>query len=281
MTELVLRIPEIDIPLSVSCGQTFRWRQVDRCSWVGLDGDHWYRVARVGDCQEVVTNASLEQARTYFGLNDPVTKFAGIESVQSQLRGLRLLRQSSPVEVLFSFLCTSNNHVVRIASMVRHLASYGNPCAALEDEHHFPNLSRLAELEEGKLRAFGFGYRAKTIPGVAAALSQVGHECLGSLPDDELRKALIAMPGIGPKLADCIMLYAFHRLSAVPIDTHLWRAYLRLFRPEETLVALTPKRYAAASKEIRSRFGDRAGEAQLFIFAAELFGPNGRGKMPE
>lgn len=280
MTELVLRVDEVDIPLSVSCGQTFRWRQVDDGSWVGLDGDHWYRLKRVGDCQEVVTNASLEQARTYFGLTSPVTHFAGIESVQAQLCGLRLLHQSSPVEVLFSFLCTSNNHVARIASMVRHLAAFGNPCQELDGEHHFPSLITLAEVDEGKLRVLGFGYRAKTIPGVAAMLSQVGHACLSSLPDDELRKALMAMPGIGPKLADCIMLYAFHRLSAVPIDTHLWRAYSRLFRPEEAVVALTRKRYAAASEEIRSRFGNRAGEAQLFIFAAELFGPNGRGRLP-
>lgn len=284
MSRFELRLDEVDIPLSVSCGQTFRWRQLDPNHWVGLDGGGWYRVEICDDRQIVETSTTIELARKYFGLDRPEFE-AGmcdeLQELRSALPGLRILHQSCPLEVLFSFLCTSNNHVSRIASMVRKLAAAGQACKHIAGEHHWPELDELAKIEESALRSQGFGYRAKTLPLVARALAEHGGtDRLENLDDAALRLDLQSLPGVGPKLADCIMLYAFHRRASVPIDTHLWRAYCQRYEPHLAGLAITPKRYSEAANAIRARFGDHAGEAQLLIFAHELFGPRGRGTKP-
>ena len=129
-------------------------------------------------------------------------------------RGIRLLRQD-PVENLFTFICSSCNNIVRIAQMVDKLCTrYGAAVGASEDgrlQYAFPTLERLAHPDvEADLRALGFGYRAKYIQQAARMIVQdrgAGWPAsLRTVPYDDARKALLALPGVGPKVADCICL---------------------------------------------------------------------------
>lgn len=177
------------------------------------------------------------------------------------------MRPSSPREALFSFLCTSNNHILRITPMVRTLASYG-----IQDE--FPTLDRLAEITEDELRTKGFGYRAKTIPHAARQIIEKGGEEwlseLKSKPYDEAIHSLLELSGVGPKLADCICLFALDKMESVPVDTHVWQAACRVYFPEFEGKSVTAARYKAIGDHLRTKFGDRAAWVQQFLFYGNL-----------
>jgi len=143
-----------------------------------------------------------------------------------------------------------------------------------EGMNRFPTLERIAALTEQQLRERGFGYRGATIPKAAQEiLNRGGEEWLQSLkitPYPEAHAALIELPGIGRKVADCICLYGLHMDEAVPVDTHIWQAVVRLYRPDLDGKSLTDKRYHEIGDIVRERFGAHAGVAQHCLFYDNL-----------
>ena len=185
------------------------------------------------------------------------------------LGGLRLMRPSDPVETFFSFLCTPNNNLPRIMTMVAALAAYGEPFSDGKATR-FPEPATVAAIPEAALRERKFGYRAATIPHAAAELVRRGGrdylESLKIASYEDAHADLVTFRGIGPKLADCIALFALHHTCAVPIDTHLWHAATRLYFPEWTDAAITDLKYKAVSRHVRERFGEYGGWAQQHLF---------------
>lgn len=223
-----------------------------------------------------------------------------LEPFLGALRGLRIMKQSDPYEVLFSFLCTPNNNIRRITGMVRRLAGYGEPigsftrtsepplrdvsragrrqavgeesqpsCEFMNEVRRFPPPERVAAIPEEELRSAGFGWRARTIPAAARALLAKPDGWLESLREASYKGAheeLCSVPGIGPKLADCIALFGLHHMEAVPIDTHMWQAACRLYFAEWRGAPLTSARYRQFGDFFRDRFGDLAGWAHQYLF---------------
>lgn len=262
---------EFDLPLCVRTGQTFRWRELEPGRWQGRDGDHWYRV-QWGETATVESNATPEEFERLFQLEQSrqeileaiAAKVPVIREVAARVPGLRLMRPSCPVESAFSFLCSSNNHVARITRMVEHLATYGEPG---ECGPRFPSAEAIAQVSEFELRSCGFGYRGRTIPQVASLWNT---EALRSLPDQKLRIELTRMPGIGPKLADCIALFAFHRGASVPVDVHVWRAAQQHLGHGWADMPFSTKRGEEVGDYLRRACGERAGWAQQFLFCEQL-----------
>lgn len=185
--------------------------------------------------------------------------------------GLRIMRPSCSTESFFCFLCTPNNNLTRIVQMARHLATYGPVIDTVDGMpvHRFPEVATIAAIPEGELRARAFGYRAATITSIARQVAEKGDgwiESLKFVPYEEAHAELCALKGIGPKLADCIALFALHHTEAVPIDTHIWQAFVRLYRPEWKGKALTDARYREAAQFLRARFGPLGGWAQQYLF---------------
>lgn len=215
------------------------------------------------------TNADEVSFRAYFSLNERLSEVAArmaevcpeIAPIIGRLGGLRLCQPQCAEDTLFCFLCTSNNNLSRIGAMIETLAGFGDVA--------FPTARRIAEIPEAVLRARGFGYRAKSIVQVARILADRGDGWLASLRNGQYPAAsdeLIRLPGIGPKLADCICLYGLHHRRAVPVDTHLWQSACRHFFPGFSGASLTAKRYREIGEAFRSRFGELAGWAQLFFY---------------
>lgn len=192
-----------------------------------------------------------------------------VEPYLGTLEGLRLMRPSDPVETFFSFLCTPNNNIPRIVTMVVALASYGPPIANTE-LRRFPEVERIAEIPEAELRERKFGYRAATIPRAAQELVRRGGrdylEDLKTAPYEAAHAALLSFHGVGPKLADCIALFALHHTCAVPVDTHLWHAATRLYFPDWERASITALKYQAVNAHLRGRFGDLTGWAHQHLF---------------
>lgn len=229
---------------------------------------------------EVESNAGPEAFESLFRLDwnadeietEILKRAPELEPYLGTLTGLRLLRPSNAVETFFCFLCTPNNNIKRITQMIRKLAAYGSVLGEVEGEtlSRFPSEAVIAAIPEQELRRAGFGYRARTIPSLACQLIERGGaqwlEDLKKASYEEAHRELRAMVGIGPKLADCIALFALDHTKAVPVDTHLWQALTRLYLPEFKGKPLTDLRYYQAGAILRDKLGDLTGWGHQYLF---------------
>jgi N-glycosylase/DNA lyase len=264
----------LDIEACVTSGQVFRFQRTAD-GWIGVDGNNLIIAVRIGNGWDVCSEPDNEAWKKLFRIG------VDMQAIQHQIMdaeprlapliarhpGLRTLQPASIVETLFSFLCTPNNHMGRILGMARYLASFGEEL--IPGHHAFPELDVLKAIDEDTLRIHGFGYRAKTIAATARELSVRGREWLEALRDtgyETARRELCTLPGVGPKLADCICLFGLHYDDAIPIDTHVWKAITEWYLPEWRGKALTPARYELARELLVARFGLLSGWIQQHLF---------------
>lgn len=267
--EIDLKLSPIDLELTLTCGQCFRWTRVG-AEWYGVDGSNSYQIAQLDDRLAVRSTAPECTFRSYFRLDlelallhtELTSADSRLEPLVKRFAGLRLIRPASPTEPFFSFMCSANNHVPRITSMVKKLASYGIA--------GFPSVASIAAIPESELRKQGFGYRARSCTRAAQYLLEIGGiEKLATLNFEDLRLELLKVPYVGPKLADCIALYSFDKTEAVPVDTHLWHAAAPMYLPDVPQ-RVTPATYRELTNRMRERFGRLAGFAQQFLFVDRL-----------
>lgn len=265
-------------------GQVFRWDDLGDGRLLGVDGENWFLVAQQGASYEVQSSGNECDFKRLFRLEQNLSEITKkvvetspeLKPYVDQLPGLRVMRPSDVVEETFCFLCTANNNLKRILKMVRVLAAQGEILAEVEGRkvHKFPTVEQIANLDELFLRKSGFGYRARTIPEIARqVVERGGKEWLESLKEQKYETAhekLTELKGIGPKLADCICLFALDHTEAVPVDTHLWQAAIRLYFPEWEGKSLTGKRYKEIGDHFRSLHGDLAGWAHQYLFYDNL-----------
>jgi N-glycosylase/DNA lyase len=270
----------IDFGLCVSTGQVFRWREIESGIWEGVIGGGWWRVSvqptQFSDTLlKVQSNQKPDDFVRVFGVDRGEGEwFAGVlegdpglEEAVRECAGLRLIEQSDPVEVLFSFICSANNHVKRIEGMVGCLAEFG-------ENYAFPSLEVLAGVEGQYLRERGFGYRAERVPACAAQVLGLGGlnwlDDLKGLRSAEAVLELQKLPGVGPKVAECVALFGLGHRDVVPIDTHIWNAVRRRYFPELDGGSLTLGRRRMVGDFMRDRFGQDAGLAHLVLFVDEM-----------
>ncbi|CAH1786103.1 unnamed protein product [Owenia fusiformis] len=200
------------------------------------------------------------------------------KKVSVDFSGIRMLRQN-PVENLFSFICSSNNHISRISGMVERLCeTYGKPITEVDGVMYyaFPDVKSLAGNNvEQKLRELGFGYRAKYISETAKYIVKNHSEewlySLRDVPYDESKAQLVKLHGVGAKVADCVCLMSLDKIGAIPVDTHVWqiasRDYMKGLKQGKTL---TDKVYKEIGDHFRELWGPYAGWAHSVLFSADL-----------
>jgi N-glycosylase/DNA lyase len=196
---------------------------------------------------------------------DPV-----IGAAIDRCRGLRVLRQPL-FECLLSFLCATNTNIPAVRSRVEAIASvWGAPAAGTRNARAFPTSADLRHATEDDFRACRLGYRAPYACSTVAALCDKGpwEAVVSAGSHDEARARLMALPGIGPKAADCVLLYALGHLDAFPVDVWIRRILARHYLPALGEAPLTPSGYEAARAFGRAAFGCHAGYAQLYLFGA-------------
>jgi N-glycosylase/DNA lyase len=265
----------LDLDRIARSGQMFRWVKRGEV-WAIYDGDHLHSVEQDGEVLLVQSNQTVDVFRSLLRLDENhaeklkeiIRCGPELESCLDHLSGMRMMRPACAHETLFSFLCSANNHISRITAMVWKLTGSGTPPTA-NDAVPFLLLDQIASLSEAELRQQGFGYRAKTIPKVAQALT-TSFEDLKVASYEDARAGLLALSGIGPKLADCICLFAFDHQEAVPIDTHIWQQLTKIYYPDWQGTALTKAKYDYAAEAFRDRFGSLAGAAHQFLFVENM-----------
>jgi len=281
-------------------GQMFRWHALEN-GWLICDGSAFFHLVPCGQQARVRSNRPVEDLQRLLRLDVKVEEVLqtilkrGPEFAEClpKVSGLRLLRPLSASESFLSFLCASNNNVVRIRQLVAKLEAMGEPVGAIHSETgeraliSFPSVGRISQCSEEELRERGFGYRGKTIPLACYEILKMGSgdelkafTQLKTAGYDNAWRALAELPGIGRKLADCICLFALDQGESVPIDTHIWAALTRLYYPDWAGLAVTDSRYRVGTDTFRERFGNLSAWAQQLLFVESLEGKLTRNSSP-
>jgi N-glycosylase/DNA lyase len=267
----------LDLSLTLSCGQAFRWEEQGGW-WEGVVGGRLWRLRQDGD-RVVYEGASGRAVRQYLDLDEDLPMILAsidrdpvIHRSIGACRGLRILRQD-PWEILVSFICATNTNIPRIRRMIATLARcFGRripgPGAPL---HAFPDPGELAGPSCEHLGPCRLGYRDRYLAATAEmVVADPGVlERIGDLPFHEARDTLISFPGVGPKAADCILLFGYHRVGAFPVDVWIRRImYAQYLRPQPGSRVPSEKEDRRIREFGREYFGEYAGYAQEYLFCA-------------
>jgi len=282
--------------LTLLCGQAFRWRELDEQDvWVGVAGGAAWLLRLEG--KALVWSCGAQRVRgmepgvwleRYLRLDEPMDDLSGewrvtrgdlLDRSLQSLSGLRLLRQE-PFECTVSYMFAQGLSVTVISQAVEKLCrAFGDslpppPGVSGTPFHDFPDAKTLASLSPVRLKPFVNNYQARgeRILRLASAVDSGALDLgrLVSAPLGEAREALMALDGIGPKIADCILLFSIDQPSAFPLDRWVLRALAlhgSFRRPLQGFRGTLPlKRYLALAGAARERFGPRCGLAGEYLF---------------
>ena len=264
--------------MTLDSGQVFHWEKYG-VGFVGAIGDEPIYVEQVGDVLTIrpgeldrLKRSSLRSTVAhYFALDHPLAEICAsfpddpvMNAAKTFCRGLRIIRQPK-WECLATFICSSMKQVAHIRQISRKLRERFGEMRQIDHHvvHTFPSPQRIAQSSEKELHKCALGYRAKNLLATArlVASGDVDLEKLGTLSDVDLRARLCQLPGVGAKVANCVMLFAYERLRAFPIDVWIERVLREKYFPRTR--KLNAKRLQAFTQEY---FGDHGGYAQQYLF---------------
>ena len=261
------------------CGQCFRFNKQEDEGYTGVIGNNVINVKKVDNeihiksvgqdnLEELVVNY-FDLNRDYEQIKDKLSKIdENMEKSISYGKGIRILNQDL-WETIISFIISANNNIPRIKGIIDRMSErYGKKIIFEGKEYYtFPTIDELSKASVEDLRALGLGFRdvrvyetTKMIKNKEVDLEQLKNEKDFS----KVRNTLLTLPGVGPKVADCILLFStLKRWEAFPIDVWVRRVMNELYikNPDETKV-----KKEEIEKIAYEKFGNLAGIAQQYLF---------------
>jgi N-glycosylase/DNA lyase len=272
--EAVFSVRDYDLEATLASGQAFRWK-FRQDAWTGVIGRHWVRLRQGGG---LITARTAEPVGDWRWVSDYLQLDLDLSLVLATFpdeppmreavaacRGLRLLRQD-PWECLACFILSSTKQIVQIQQIVAALCeTFGEPLATMAEHgavYSFPAAERLARATEAQLRGCKMGFRAPYLLAAArrVAVGELDLNRLQGLPVEAARSELMRVPGVGRKIADCVLLFAYGFQAAFPVDVWVLRALRQFYFPRRRP---SPKRLRHFSE---THFGRNAGYAQQYLF---------------
>jgi N-glycosylase/DNA lyase len=265
----MIAAPDFNLDLTLESGQVFHWRKQGR-GYAGVIGRKPLFVEQDGET--LLVSAGCEAlASRYFALDHPLPDiyrtFPSDPTMTTALetcRGLRIIRQPA-WECLATFITSSLKqvpHIRQISHAIRE--AFGSP-VRLDGEtlHAYPTAEELSRATEEELRACRLGYRAKHLLATARVVASGGIDLaeMETMDDESALARLCELPGVGPKIANCVLLFAFGRLRAFPIDVWIGRVLKENYFKRKRNV--TEKRMQLFSN---TYFGEFGGYAQQYLF---------------
>jgi N-glycosylase/DNA lyase len=292
--------PDFDLAKTLDSGQLFHWEKIGH-GFVGTISDLPIYVEQRGDVLKVRVGkgeldclkqsscgAAREERRMvgrtvahYFALDHPLAEICAsfpddpaINAARLFCRGLRIIRQPK-WECLATFICSSMKQVahIRQISMALRQRFGANRKVSNHVVYTFPPVQRIARATENDLRECALGYRAKNLLATARLVSsgECDLESWSTLSDPDLREKFCSLPGVGAKIANCVMLFAYERLRAFPIDVWIERVLKRQYFPRKKITEPRLREFS------ETYFGEHGGYAQQYLFhhARMVFGKIG------
>ena len=221
----------------------------------------------------------------YFRLDDDlplilseINKDEHVDIAIRRFYGLRIMRQD-PWECLISYVCATNKSIQAIKGMISSVCERFGRAVEVEGKRFFtfPKPEVLADASVEELRLCGLGFRAERVLEVARIVGEGGldFESLRGVGYLEARRVLLGLPGVGPKVADCVLLFSLDKLMAFPVDVWMKRIVLNYYSGcfERSFVdgvlsksGLSRGEYEAIGDFGRGYFGEYCGYAQEYLF---------------
>lgn len=271
--EIIIKgIRDFDPTHTFMCGQCFRWEKEEDGSYTGVSHGRVINI-RVEDGNIFIKNSNMED------VNNIWLNYLDLDRDYSQIKlryendihlkkamefgsGIRILNQEV-FECLISFIISTQNGIPRIKKIVSGLSQmYGKKIEFCEKTYYsFPTAEDMRGITEKDLESLKPGYRAAYIvDAVNKILSgEINLDKISQMNTDDARKELLKIKGVGPKVADCVLLFSCKKTDAFPIDVWVSRIMRNLYCGEETSINNIQK-YA------RDNFGEFAGMAQQYLF---------------
>jgi N-glycosylase/DNA lyase len=279
MTKQTIEIsaPDFDLGMTLDSGQVFHWKKIGN-GFMGTIGDLPIYIEQRQSALNVYDGETPSPAREahtlprivahYFALDHPLAEICAsfpddpvMNAARTFCRGLRIIRQPK-WECLATFICSSMKqvaHIRQISKALRERFGVANNHAV----RAFPSAGRLARSSETELHKCALGYRAKNLLSTARLVGsgEADLEAWSALSDADLQKKLCGLPGVGPKIANCVMLFAYERLRAFPIDVWIARVLREHYLPQKKKWTVQQLREFS-----ETHFGEYGGYAQQYLF---------------
>ena len=261
------------------CGQCFRWNEQQDGSYTGVFGENVLNVSKVGNdvvfkgiCKEGIK----ETVEKYFDLNRDYQKIKSkLEKIDENMKksieygqGIRILNQDL-WETIISFIISANNNIPRIKGIIERLSKkYGKEIEWKNTKYYtFPTAKDLEKVTVQEYRELGLGFRDIRLYETTHMIldKKVDLEAMKNNPNTmEVREQLLSLSGVGPKVADCILLFSdLKRFEVFPIDVWVRRVMNDLYIHNEDETKVNKKQIEKIAQE---KFGDLAGLAQQYLF---------------
>ncbi|OFI06220.1 hypothetical protein CLOACE_11190 [Clostridium acetireducens DSM 10703] len=284
---IIKDVVNFELPHIFECGQCFRWNKQPNGNYIGVVKGNVIEVEKKHK-DVLIYNINQEDFKNvwadYFDLYrdyDEIKILVGQDEILKKSvefgSGIRLLKQD-PYEVIISFIISANNRIPMIKRAINNISKkWGKKLTYKDKEYYtFPSYNDLSNVSIEELEECGVGFRAKYIKDTVEKINNRGNinksgyikefdiEWIKNQEDDICHKELMKFSGIGPKVADCIMLFSMGKYSAFPVDVWVKRAMQDFYLAPD--VSLKKIRDFG-----RNKFGALSGFAQqyLFYFARE------------
>lgn len=261
------------------CGQCFRWNKQEDGSYTGVFKNNALNVKKNKDeiiFEGICENDIQQTVKNYFDLNRNYEKIKEqLSKIDQNMKksieygnGIRILNQDL-WETIISFIISANNNIPRIKGIIERLSEkYGDEIKYKENKYYtFPTPEQLKNVTVEEYRKLGLGFRDIRLYETTKMIlnKQVDIENMKNNPNTiEVREELLKLSGVGPKVADCILLFSdLKRFEVFPIDVWVRRVMNDLYIKNEDETKVNKKQIEKIANE---KFGDLAGLAQQYLF---------------
>ena len=273
-------MPDLDIKISlhetINSGQIFLWENYGN-EWFVLDGNDIIMGKQTPF--EVITFSKI--AKKFFREDDnyekilkDITKDKIVKKATNRYPGLRITRQD-PFQCCISFIVSSNSNIPNIRMRLQKLCrKFGKKVRFQKrDFVLFPEPKRLARATLQELKECKLGYRSKYVLDTSQAIAsgEVDLDELKKMKYEQAREVLLKLPGIGDKVADCVMLFSLEKLDSFPLDTWMLKILQKYYSNNICIdkKSISKKRYEDIHQKILEHFGKYAGYSQQFLYKME------------
>lgn len=267
-------IMPFNLEMIAESGQAFRWDIEDDGTVTGIVKNFVIKAKQIEDKLKIDFNGGSEDIdfiKNYFGLDKNYKKIEQNLAKRKELlpaiefcSGNRILCQD-PWETTISFIISANNNIRNIKNTINLMCkNYGKPIKYKKQIFYtFPSCKVLKEISQDELKEkTRCGYRAKYIINTSKMIAdgKVNLYNLKNLSTDKAREKLLTLPGVGPKVADCILLYSLDKYDAFPVDVWIRRAMENIYFEGKKITNKKIREFA------QTEFEDKAGFVQQYLF---------------
>jgi len=265
----------INIDNSINSGQVFLWEK-NGTDWYGINGQDILKINKNG-----VIKSILNSKTNFFRKNDnmqeiikSISKDETVKKSVKQYEGLRIFKQD-PFQCMISFIISSNSNIQKIKNSLEKISKKFGKKVKIQNKEFFlfPKPEKLANASIEEIKKCGVGYRAPFIKQASKmiVLKKINFKYLEKCDYEEAKKNICVIPGIGNKVADCILLFSLNKLEAFPLDTWMIKILEKYYSNEFKIETktITTKQYDILHEKIVNYFGPYCGYAQQFLFKME------------